>query len=100
MLKTFHQGAILPDIALAPNVALEPFSKIDIQEDFSHGACPNGILAHINSNSLPQVSLQTNYRQQPTGPRSFFAVAEEQVGVAGGAEVADENICVGQAGGE
>src|SRR6266478_6541515 len=38
--------------------------------------------------------------EEAAGGVGFFAIAEEQAGVAGGAEVARENICVAEAGGE
>src|SRR6266567_3545121 len=39
-------------------------------------------------------------REEAAGAVGFFAIAEEKARVAGGAEVADENICVAQTGGE
>jgi len=39
-------------------------------------------------------------REEAAGAVGFFAIAEEKAGVAGGAKVADENICVAQTGGE
>ena len=50
--------------------------------------------------SLKLLGSDSDCREQPAGLSGFFAVAEEQVGVAGGAKVADENICGAEAGGE
>ena len=45
--------------------------------------------------------LAQPYRgKQAAGVCAFFAVAEEQTGVAGGAQVADENVAFAKASGE
>ena len=81
-------------------------ADVDLRKVMCHWAslCPYGFVGEQNvkarQQSLARRIAKAYGREEAARAVGFFAIAEEKAGVAGGAEVAREDICVAETGGE
>ncbi len=122
MLETLHKGKILLNIAFTSGIAGKPLAEREVQGlvlGFGNFASTlNEVFVGAECNILHEISVHeyrvqrqtqlywhlgavyADRREQAAGVYAFFAVAEEKVGVACGAQIACENILFAQARGQ